>query len=221
MPCARCSRPPVLREIRRRPWLSSIGPAGLPVLSPISEHGLRWQSYEEIAGELGRLLCEEAIRVCQGRREIYVLLSGGLDSRIVAATLSKLVDDGRLPTKPIALTWGLLDSRDYLYGRETARILGLEWVHASLGPEHLRQNLADTAELLAALVSDALNSAASDFSSLVRWCRRIPSVCCGAGSWRPRWTACAPGSAPSTHARPGNRPTSCASTTCTVTTRVL
>ena len=148
-----CGDRTLLHEIRRRPWLSSIGPAGLPVLSPIPEHGLRWQSYEEIADELGRLLCEEAIRVCQGRREIYVLLSGGLDSRIVAATLSKLVQDGRLPTKPIALTWGLPDSRDYLYGRETARTLGLEWVHAPLGPEHLRQNLPDAAELLAALVS--------------------------------------------------------------------
>jgi len=148
-----CGDRTLLHEIRRRPWLSSIGPKGLPVLSSIPEHDLHWQSYERIAEELGRLLCDEAFRVCRGRREIYVLLSGGIDSRIVAATLSRLVDDGRLPNKPVALTWGLPDSRDYQYGRETARILGLEWVHADLGPEHLRQNLPDTAELLGALVS--------------------------------------------------------------------
>jgi len=48
-----CGDRTLLHEIRRRPWLSSIGPAGLPVLSPIPEHGLRWQAYEEIADELG------------------------------------------------------------------------------------------------------------------------------------------------------------------------
>jgi asparagine synthase (glutamine-hydrolysing) len=148
-----CGDRTMFREIRRRPWLSSIGPDGEPVLEPIPPHDRRWLSYSSIADELGRLLSEETLRVCRGRREVYVLLSGGLDSRIVAGTLARLSREGMLEAKPIAVTWGLSNSRDYVYGREAARILGLEWQHVELEPRHVLENLDDAACLLGAMVS--------------------------------------------------------------------
>jgi asparagine synthase (glutamine-hydrolysing) len=141
------------REIRRLPWLSEVGRDGDARLESIPPHDLRWLSYPQIADELLRRLGEEMLRACQGRREVYVLLSGGLDSRIVAGVLARLVREGRLDARPTAMTWGLADSRDTVYGREAARILGLEWRHVELGPQHLLENVEDTARLLGALVS--------------------------------------------------------------------
>ena len=143
----------LLREIRRQPWLSSIGPGGEPVLEPIPPHGLRWEPLVTIADELGRRLCDEAARACFGRSQVYILLSGGLDSRVIAATLARLVREGRIPTNPVAVTWGLPDSRDAAYGRETARILGFEWTHLPLAPQHVVENVENCARLLGASVS--------------------------------------------------------------------
>jgi asparagine synthase (glutamine-hydrolysing) len=148
-----CGDRTLMREIRRRPWLSSIGPEGDARLEPIPPHDTIWQSTERSAARLGSLLCDEALGVCQGRAEIYVLLSGGLDSRVVAGSMARAVREGGLDVRPVAVTWGLTDSRDYAYARAAAELLGFEWLHLDLEPRHLRENVSDAAALLGCLVS--------------------------------------------------------------------
>jgi len=131
----------LFREVTRQPWLSRIGGDGTPVLSDIPPHGRLWNSHLEIAKTLGGLLYEEARRACAGRREIYVTLSGGLDSRIVAATAARLYRDGHLECKPVCVTWGLENSRDVVYARLTADFLGLDWIHVNIGPGNLLENI--------------------------------------------------------------------------------
>lgn len=143
----------LVREIRRRPWLSEVEPEGALRLQPIPPHDTLWLPTATSAAELGRRLAAEALRVCCGRSEIYVLLSGGLDSRIVAGTVARLHREGRLASRPVAVTWGLPDSRDVAYGREAARILDLEWIHVDLEPRHVVENVSRGVTLLGCLIS--------------------------------------------------------------------
>ena len=148
-----CGDRTLVSEIGRQPWLSEIGADGKPWLENVPGHDTLWVSSGEIARRLGRLLCDEVLQVCQGRKEICVLLSGGLDSRVVAGVLARLLGEGSLTAKPVALTWGLPDSRDVAYGRAVAQLLGFEWVHLEIGPEDLEVSVNELAAVSGCLFS--------------------------------------------------------------------
>lgn len=147
-----CGDRTLLREIRRRPWLSYIADDGTVRFDKIPPHDTLWQPYPDIAANLVSLLCEEATEVCQEHNEMYLLLSGGLDSRITAGIIAKLYREGRLQSKPVALTWGLEKSRDVVYARAVADVLGFEWQHIDIAPKDLAHNIETAALLLGCLV---------------------------------------------------------------------
>ncbi len=142
----------LIRQITRRPWLSRASGSDDPVLEPVPVHDTFADSTERIGDELLRRLFDEARLVCAGRKEIYILLSGGLDSRIVAGVLGRLHRDGELRAPPIAVTWGLENSRDVVYGQRAAELLGFDWKHAPATPEILAENITASARRLGGLV---------------------------------------------------------------------
>lgn len=146
-----CGDRTLIRQIERQPWMSRIEDDGTVCLEQIPPHGRRSLTAQQIAERLKELLHEEAAATCQGFREVYVLLSGGLDSRIVALTLRNLRREGRLDCKPVAVTWGLEDSRDVDYAREVAETLEFDWQHVSLAPEDLLENVELSARELGGL----------------------------------------------------------------------
>ena len=148
-----CGDLTLLREIRRQPWLSEIGLDGQPYLLEIPRHDTLWSTYPEIARRLCDLLADEAEEASRDFDEVYVLLSGGLDSRVTAGTLARLVREGRLKSPPVAITWGLPDSRDVIYGREIARMLGMEWIYIPIDEEVLLRNVDWSAKTLAGMLS--------------------------------------------------------------------
>jgi len=148
-----CGNRTLFNEIKRRPWLCQIQENGMPRLENIPIHSRKWESPSRIAENLQRLLCDEALEVCHDYKEIYLLLSGGLDSRIIAAILAKLLDEGKLSCKVTAVTWGLPDSRDVCYGHTIADILGFEWIHIDISPDNLKHNIKIAAINLGCLVS--------------------------------------------------------------------
>ena len=147
-----CGDRTLFNEIKRQPWLSSISQDGKAVLEPIPPHGFLWDKTERVAERLNSLLQEEAERVCHKRDEIYILLSGGLDSRIVAGTLYELRRKGILKTNPIGLTWGLEDSRDVQYAKAAAEMLGFGWKHINISPVEILENIYDGFPLIGGLV---------------------------------------------------------------------
>jgi asparagine synthase (glutamine-hydrolysing) len=136
-----CGDRTLFREFRRQPWLSSLPRQGAPVLQAVPPHGFLWDDSRRIARQLSALLQAEAERVCSGREEVYVLLSGGLDSRIVAGVLHQLKQRGAIQATPVGVTWGLRDSRDVQYAKAAADLLGFGWKHVDLGPEHVMENI--------------------------------------------------------------------------------
>jgi hypothetical protein len=147
-----CGDRTIFNEIVRQPWLSSVPESGAALQEEIPPHELRWVEPQRIADELYSRLDAELRSVCKDRRHIYLLLSGGLDSRIVAGAISQLHRRGDLACTPVAVTWGLEDSVDVAYAREVAKRLGFEWIHVSLAPEHLLENIEATATFLGANV---------------------------------------------------------------------
>lgn len=147
-----CGDRTLIRDIFRQPWLSNIQNDQI-ILEPIPPHDLYWESNKTIAKNLHRLLLEELHRACSAFDNIFILLSGGLDSRIVAGLLGQLYQEGFLSNTPVAVTWGIPNSRDIIYGRRAAEICGLDWQHIPLQPEHVLENMHLCAEYLAALVS--------------------------------------------------------------------
>ena len=148
-----CGDRTLFKELRRSPWLSKIESDNSVSYEMPPEHNTLWLDKKEIASTLINLLTSEAQKVCQGREEIYLLLSGGLDSRIVAGILSKLYKKGLLSARPVAVTWGMENSRDVAYGRAAADMLGFDWQHVDLSLDTVKNNIEEMTLLSGGLVS--------------------------------------------------------------------
>lgn len=158
----------LLREISRQPWLSRIDDLGKPELLPIPAHGTLWVDERQAAATLLERLRSEVMAVCAGRRQICILLSGGLDSRIVAGVVSQLQREGRISNDCTAVTWGVRNCRDVVYGEAAAKILEMRWQHIDLTPEHLVANVGLMARSLGCLATPENLHAMSWFAEVGR-----------------------------------------------------
>ena len=148
-----CGNRTLLQEVTRKPWLSEIGPDGEPELLEIPPHGRVSKSHERIAEDLERLLRAELVSASRGRSKVCLLLSGGLDSRVVAGISAAAAADGDIEAPISAVTWGLPDSRDVVYAKAVADALGAEWLPLDISPETLLENVEHAASELGCLVS--------------------------------------------------------------------
>lgn len=161
-----CGNRTLLHEVERQPWMSKIVD-NKAILSTIPKHGFYSNDYNVLSDILFKLLVEEAREVVKNFDEIYVLLSGGLDSRIVAGVLKYLYENGELKSAPIAVSWGLEDSRDIVYAKRIADTLNFDWIQLPLTPEIVLENIQHTAKELGLLHSpEMLHS--------MLWFKRLP-----------------------------------------------
>lgn len=105
------------------------------------EHGHRTLEPGNIAGDLFSRLCQELQDVCGKYSRVGLLLSGGMDSRVVACALSTLQKHGRIDCAIVALTWGEEGCRDVEYARAIAALNEWEFRHYPLTPERLAKNI--------------------------------------------------------------------------------
>lgn len=163
-----CGDRTLLKQVKKRPWLSKVTATGGIELEDVPKHGRNWMKPAKVATRLGDLLYDEASQVCRDTDDVYLLLSGGLDSRIVAGVLARLYRDGKLKRKPIGVTWGLEQSRDVVYGRRVAEIVGFDWLHVPIQPEVVIHNINETAFNLGACVHP------TDLHAM-EWFKGVPS----------------------------------------------
>lgn len=143
----------LFEEIRRRPWLSGLDDCGNVIESAIPPHGRMWMTPGDAAVELLSRLEDELEEACRPFAEVYLLLSGGLDSRIVSGVVRRLLNSGRLEANVVALTWGQNQSRDVVIGKETAEKLGFPWRQIELNASSMQSNIGLCASHLGASVS--------------------------------------------------------------------
>jgi hypothetical protein len=142
----------LVQGVRRVPWLGAIDGRGRLTYQPAPPHGNRRASEAAIAAELFEALQEEVETYCQGRSLAYLLLSGGMDSRVMAAVVKRLQQTGRITAEVRAVTWGQAASRDVRYAEQLAGELGWPWTHLPLGPDEYWANFDRCVELLGAEV---------------------------------------------------------------------
>jgi asparagine synthase (glutamine-hydrolysing) len=131
----------LIQGISRTPWLSSVHPSGDIEYHKAPPHGQLCIDSHQFAEEFLRLYRKELLSFVEDHHErIYMLLSGGMDSRVMAATLETLKKSGEVQLPIIAVTWGIEDCRDVVYAHRIAEYLGWEWVHVPLDSESYWRN---------------------------------------------------------------------------------
>lgn len=136
----------LIKGVNRTPWMAEPNEHGNWYNLELAPHKNLRIEPKGAALELGRLLHDEALSFISGKNTIGILLSGGMDSRIVAGVVRQLQKSGEFSGDVVALTWGISGSRDVVYAEEIARIFGWEHKHYPLTPEVLERNIVLTAE---------------------------------------------------------------------------
>jgi len=135
----------LLRGVNRTPWLAAPTDGGWSY-HDIPSHKRKIPSCDNVTRELRNRLRTEILNYTAPNQTVGLLLSGGLDSRILAGMLRSLQHD-EVIGKVVALTWGLEDSCDVVYARQIAERFSWDFRHYPLSVETLRRNIKLNGEL--------------------------------------------------------------------------
>lgn len=131
-------------EIKRTNWFHSLGPEALDGRSVLPSHGTRLKRPREIAVALYELLLEEVSSYVSGKDHVGILLSGGMDSRIVAGVLKRL--QASKAFEVTVFCWGGGDTRDPVYAKRIASQYDWAFQHFEVNAKTLSRNIQLCAE---------------------------------------------------------------------------
>lgn len=113
----------------------------------------RLSSPKHIAERLANILLTELKHALQDVECAVVLLSGGLDSRIIYAAVDRLLRTGDYSGKLLAVTWGKSGSSDLAIARLITARDHVDWAPLSLSESDVITNVAETSRVLGPLLS--------------------------------------------------------------------
>ncbi|ASK33644.1 hypothetical protein CEK62_04185 [Alcanivorax sp. N3-2A] len=131
----------LVKGVKRAPWMCQLSKNGAWSNHSLPLHGFARPEPEEFERILREALLKEARTYLDGCDTVGLLLSGGMDSRIVAGVVRQLQLDFGVPKRVIALTWGMENSRDVHYAKDIAKRFSWEFEHFPLGAEILKDNI--------------------------------------------------------------------------------
>lgn len=137
----------LIKGVHKSPWLAQPNADYSDwVFDEIINYDTLNLSQAEVAQRLFEKICNEIMSYVAGKTNIGILLSGGMDSRMVAGSLDYLIKTGAVKgIKVRALTWGNDDTRDVVYAKAIAKRLGWSWKHYKVTANALRNNIIETA----------------------------------------------------------------------------
>lgn len=147
-----CGERTLVKEIKRQPWLSKKVNTKY-ILEDIPDHNFKYISKKQAAIQLHQKLYLEALRVIKNKKKVYILLSGGLDSRICACILNKIRNDLQINLDIIGITWGIKNSRDVRYSKEIAKRLNIEFHHIPISPDDIYINIKECNNIIGCMIS--------------------------------------------------------------------
>jgi asparagine synthase (glutamine-hydrolysing) len=126
----------LVKGINKIPWRASLLSNGTITREPPIPHNDIYASPFEIASNLRRLLLNELANYIENYSNVYLLLSGGYDSRVTAGLLKILQD--KLPSFNVtSITWGIEKSRDVNYAKQISRLYDWDCIHIPLNEKIL------------------------------------------------------------------------------------
>lgn len=137
----------IIKNIYKTPWMAKPNDSlDNWCYAQIPEHGDLDLNEEKIAIDLFQRICDEIKNYIGSKKRIGILLSGGMDSRIVAGALDYLVTLNELESLNITgFTWGNEGSRDVVYAKEITSRLNWGWKHYKVTATDLLENINHTA----------------------------------------------------------------------------
>ncbi|OYR83511.1 hypothetical protein DJ84_08010 [Halorubrum ezzemoulense] len=135
----------LVSNLRRSPWMAEPTDNGWKY-HDVPEHGDRRLPTKQVASQLVSELEREARSYIESHNSVGLLLSGGLDSRIVAGITRILELDDDIDDVT-AFTWGIERCRDVYYAREIAEKFDWEFHHFPLDSGALKRNIRRAGEL--------------------------------------------------------------------------
>ena len=135
----------LVSNLRRSPWMAEPTDNGWRY-HDVPEHGNRKLPTKQVASRLVSELEREARLYTESHNSIGLLLSGGLDSRIVAG-ITRILELNDDIDDVTAFTWGIEGCRDVYYAREIAEKFGWDFHHFPLNAGVLKRNIRRAGEL--------------------------------------------------------------------------
>ncbi|KKB35461.1 asparagine synthase-related protein [Bacillus thermotolerans] len=129
----------LVEEVNRTPWLAKVQGREWSYTT-VYDHSHQKSNPEKVAVRLKEMLYEELLSYIGEHKNIGILLSGGLDSRIIAGLLKEAEELGDFSGNIIVYNWGMEKSRDVQYAREIAHLYEWDYIHYTLSSEVLKEN---------------------------------------------------------------------------------
>jgi hypothetical protein len=117
----------LIQGVQRMPWRATLYGDGTIQRRPPIPHGNRQIDPGTAARNLREKLAKELYDAARDRDRVIVLLTGGLDSRVVAGLLKEL--QSQLKAQIACVTWGEPQCRDVAYARRIASWYDWEFIH--------------------------------------------------------------------------------------------
>ena len=133
----------LVEGVKRSPWMGKPNTGEGWDYASIPAHGNLNVPAEVTIRDFKAALEKEALVYLKDKKRVGILLSGGLDSRIVAGIVRQLQLRGDFAGDAIAITWGVDNCRDIIYSQEIAKRYKWEWVHFDLNPDVLKENIVE------------------------------------------------------------------------------
>lgn len=131
----------LIQNVSKTPWVSDYKGNGLWHPHYLPPHGNSIPKKSSFTTKLKNALVDEAKNYIEGKNNIGILLSGGMDSRVLAGVIREIQIKERPEINVICLTWGDSSSRDVVYAQRIAKQFGWDAIHYSLTPETLSRNI--------------------------------------------------------------------------------
>lgn len=131
----------LVQGVQRTPWMSKQLDDGTWLDAELPTHGNRTVNAVDASEQLFSNLREEVLAFIGNKKTVGILLSGGMDSRIVAGIVRRLQESGEYSGDVVALTWGIPESRDVVYAQRIAGEFGWAFKHFELNSGVLADNI--------------------------------------------------------------------------------
>ena len=132
----------LVEGISRAPWMAHPDVKGDWHPAPLPVHGTEKPDQDSFVHGLKTALLDEARAYIQGAKTVGILLSGGMDSRVVAGVVRALQEESDNAFAVIGLTWGLKTCRDVIYAQRITEIFGWDWNHYPITADTLAANIS-------------------------------------------------------------------------------
>lgn len=131
----------VVQGLNKSPWLARPDSAGDWEYAEVPNHGNRIVSIAQAAETMKKIAADEISRYSKGCKKIGILLSGGMDSRILAGVLYEYQQSLNPAPEIVCYSWGKTDSRDVVYAEKIANAFSWDFCHIALTSDILYQNI--------------------------------------------------------------------------------